>query len=460
MDNKSSRPPARSKVGGGAAARAASVIRAVAKGKSMSRLPGALGITIGGEIKDTRNSEESQAERDSNQPPHHGGVGFAGGAGEVIPDAADPGGHIRFGSEASGAVIIGEDGSIFRRDTSVDIPVVSRTMSAAPTCHGGWNNQSVSAPASHQGRDTLGFAFHLGTATLGHTRCSLGTPCDEECGYGTGCDAGCAIAHGQGSISSGAYDGLVTGMGTGIAGVHGGVPGGYRGGGPGGQPPGGNAPWRPGGNFKGGPGGPPGGGGGYRGSFEGLGGDQVNFFITFLLEVLGVLVFFAICTITFWITLGYHVVTLLVDLKNAERNVQVAVAIVFGVLLLAFAISLITNHSGSCCHAKDRHRSRSRSSCPFARPKPKSKPKHRSCPHAKVSCPAKPRCKKPAERRRSTCGMKAESAFSPCRRKVRYTDCEGRAIFINSRRYAIPTEMKQPPTMVLWLRDMISRWMQ
>lgn len=439
-------------------------MRAVAKSRGIARLPGALGITIGGEVN---GPPDPQDERDSSLPPHHGGVGFAGGGADIIPD---PDSHIRFGSdESGGGIVFGEANSIFGRDTYEELGQANqgRTLSSAPTCHGGWNSQPGSTVA-HQGRDTLGFAFHLGTATLGHTRCSLGAPCDEDCGYGTGCDAGCATAHGQGSVSSDPYGGVVTGMGTGIAMVHGGVPGGYPGGGPGGggqpggQPPGGNVAWRPGGNFKAGPGG--GGGGGQRGSYgmEGMGGDQLNFFITFLLEVLGVLVFFAICTITFWITLGYHVVTLLVDLKNAERNVQVAVGIIFGVLLLAFAISMITNRSGSCCHARDRHRYRSsRSSCSFTRHKPKPKPKHRGCPHKPAGCPAQHKCKKAAsaERRRSPCGMKVEH-HSPCRRKPRYSDCEGRAIFINSRRYAIPTEMKQPPTMVLWLRDMISRWMQ
>lgn len=255
-------------------------MRAVAKSRGIARPPGALGITIGGEVKAT---SDPQDERESSQPPHHGGVGFAGGSADVIPD---PNSHIRFGSDESvGGLAFGRDTYEEQDDRSSQ----DRGMSATPTCHGGWNSQPATT-AIHKGRDTLGFAFQLGTATLGHTRCSLGAPCDEDCGYGTGCDAGCATAHGQGSVSSDPYGGVVTGTGTGIAGIHGGVPGGYPAGGPGGGKPGGNVPWRPGGPPGGGGGG--GGGGGYRGSFglEGMGGDQLNFFITFLLEVLGVLV--------------------------------------------------------------------------------------------------------------------------------------------------------------------------
>ncbi|XP_017005423.2 uncharacterized protein [Drosophila takahashii] len=320
-------------------------------------------------------------------------------------------------------------------------------MESSPSlgaCSHGWAQQQQHQPASgHTGRDTLGFAIQLGTATMGHNRCSLGVNCDEDCGYGTGCDAGCGAAHGI-DPGSFAYPGALD---------HGpplviSQPGFAAG--SGGAPPVGGG-YVPGGGYKPVP-------SVQRGSMgSDFGSDQLNFFITFLLEVLGVLVFFAICTITFWITLGYHVVQLLVDLKNADRNVQVAVVIVFGLLLMAFAISQVTNRNGSCCHSRDRARSRSKGGgiCPFHRStksaKAKTKPKSYA-PKAK-SCAYKPKSQKAAA---STCAAKLDFHSH---RKPRYTDCEGRAIFLSSRRYAIPTEMKQPPTIVLWLRDALARMM-
>ncbi|XP_016962917.1 uncharacterized protein LOC108033186 [Drosophila biarmipes] len=322
-------------------------------------------------------------------------------------------------------------------------------------CSHGWTQQQHQPASGHAGRDTLGFAIHLGTATLGHNRCSLGVNCDEDCGYGTGCDAGCGEAHG---IDPGSF--VIPGPaapGPALVMQQAGPPvnSALRGAqGPAVGPAGGYAA---GGGYKPGP-------PGQRGSMgSDFGSDQLNFFITFLLEVLGVLVFFAICTITFWITLGYHVVQLLVDLKNADRNVQVAVAIVFGLLLIAFAISQVTNRSGACCHSRDRARSRSKGGgmCPFHR-STKSKAKPKSCAPKTKSCAYKPKNKRaPNEaggcRRASSCAAKIDFHSH---RKTRYTDCEGRAIFLSSRRYAIPTEMKQPPTIVLWLRDAVAHMMQ
>ncbi|EDX02562.1 uncharacterized protein LOC6525619 [Drosophila yakuba] len=299
-------------------------------------------------------------------------------------------------------------------------------------CRHGWTARQPPTGAGHAGRDTLGFAINLGTATLGHERCSLGVACDEDCGYGTGCDAACGEAHGV-DPGSFVYPGTLGNAPLILAPASGGpaAPSALRGAQGGGYKPVGAA---------------------QRGSFGAdFGSDQLNFFITFLLEVLGVLVFFAICTITFWITLGYHVVQLLVDLKNADRNVQVAVAIVFGLLLVAFAISQVTHLSGSCCRSRDRARSRAKGGgIGFFHRSSKSKTK--SSASKTRSCAHKPKIKKAA-----SCGP---SLGFHSHRKMRYTDCEGRAIFLSSRRYAIPTEMKQPPTIVLWMRDALARMMQ
>ncbi|EDV46453.1 uncharacterized protein LOC6550076 [Drosophila erecta] len=307
----------------------------------------------------------------------------------------------------------------------------SQSMGA---CRRGWTQRQRQTTSGPRGRDTLGFAINLGTTTLGHNRCSLGIACDEDCGYGTGCDAACGEAHG---IDPGSFF-LPGTMGNGPLIL---APGS---GGPAAQS---TLRGAQGGGYK-----PV--GAGQRGSFgTDFGSEQLNFIITFLLEVLGVLVFFAICTITFWITLGYHVVQLLMDLKNADRNVQVAVAIVFGLLLVAFAISQVTNLSGSCCHSRDRARSRTKcGGIGFFHRSSKSKTKPKSCASKTKSCAHKPKIKKAA-----TCGP---SLGFHSHRKTRYTDCEGRAIFLSSRRYAIPTEMKQPPTIVLWMRDTLARMMQ
>jgi len=154
-------------------------------------------------------------------------------------------------------------------------------------CSHGWTQQQQQPASGHAGRDTLGFAIHLGTATMGHNRCSLGVNCDEDCGYGTGCDAGCSDAHG---IEPGSFaiprptdpgPSLVMSQGgppvsSALRGAQGpavGPAGGYPAGGYGAG--GGYKPISP----------------GQRGSMgTDFGSDQLNFFITFLLEVLGVLV--------------------------------------------------------------------------------------------------------------------------------------------------------------------------
>lgn len=154
--------------------------------------------------------------------------------------------------------------------------------------------------------------------------------------------------------------------------------------------------------------------------------------------------FFVICIVTFWLALGHYIIRLLVDLKNADRNVQVAVAIVIGLLFLAFAVCHVTSWRGSCCRASDRSRFQwfRTGSCG-----PKPKPKTTNL--ANILTQIKRAMTFVGGS--SSCGAKRE--ISPCQQRPRYSDCEGRAIFINSRRYAIPTEMKQPPTIVLWLLD-------
>ncbi|EDW86363.1 uncharacterized protein Dwil_GK15481 [Drosophila willistoni] len=308
----------------------------------------------------------------------------------------------------------------------------------------------------HVGRDTLGHALDLqtsGVALMG--MCTDDVECDENCGYGTGCVHGC-YTRTRGSL--------------------------------GGVKPGGRAESRP--NDMRGPVG-----------VNIFGNEQVNCFVTFLMEMLGILVFFAICTITFWITLGYYIVQLVVDLKNADRFVQTAVAIIFCLLVLAFCITLVTTykpgHSRSGCRNKDK--------CRQVQSKVVSTAKGRrgggSCtkctslkPVKNVSCKKKTStfslmAKKAKTTTTCASGSKAKSsakrsarpkfltwallknackriaprarkpiAVSPCKSSTRrYTDCQGRAIFQNSKRFAIPTEMKQPPALVVWLRDLMCR---
>lgn len=138
-------------------------------------------------------------------------------------------------------------------------------------CHHGWAARQQQVAAGPAGRDTLGFAISLGAANLGQNRCSLGVACDEDCGYGTGCDFGCGQAHG---VDPGSFLGPGT-MGTGPLILTTGS---------GGPPVQSALRGAQGGGYKQV-------GAGQRGTFgTDFGSEQLNFFITFLLEVLGVLV--------------------------------------------------------------------------------------------------------------------------------------------------------------------------
>ncbi|BFG00503.1 uncharacterized protein DMAD_00477 [Drosophila madeirensis] len=213
--------------------------------------------------------------------------------------------------------------------------------------------------------------------------------------------------------------------------------------------------------------------------------ETINLALTLIIEIFGVLVFFAVCTISFWITLGYYVVKLLVDLKNADKRVKTAVAIVVGLLMIAFLVTLVTNREGGfCCRGKSRAKARSRWSlncCPRLRGLLNVKGKV-------VAVPACPKLKPPAcpaaspkttsVRQPKVCKQKVKSVQNKSDRKpikcwlgkcnieptsgptkVRYTDKQVRAIYTNSKRYAIPCEMKQPPMVIVWIRELIARLM-
>ncbi|XP_017034209.1 uncharacterized protein [Drosophila kikkawai] len=305
-------------------------------------------------------------------------------------------------------------------------------------------------------RNTMGFASYMKAAT----RCSLDRQCDEDCGYGTGCAAECRDDHGiepeslPGSLTIPSLG--LTGMGgpsayPGLPARQSGSPGyGER---QGGYPiPDGRSSWRdepctdsscpwP----------------------KHDDGGQLNFYVMLLLEVFCVLIFFALCTITFWVTLVYHFVKLLVELKNADRNIQVAVAIAFGLLFLAFAICHVTSGRSGCCgrsSERSHHFWSKGGSCHKCNAKSNTPTIAKFLLKIKkvlsFSCGS---CNSSSSSRKQStpCGAKKEVARST--RKPRYSDCEGRAIFINSRRYAIPTEMKQPPTILIWLLDVVGRYM-
>ncbi|KAM8720566.1 hypothetical protein ACLKA7_006583 [Drosophila subpalustris] len=202
--------------------------------------------------------------------------------------------------------------------------------------------------------------------------------------------------------------------------------------------------------------------------------EYVNMIVTFLMEVLGILVFFSICTITFWITLGYYIVQLLIDLKNADRNVHVAVGVVLSLLVLAFAITLVTHIDGSCRNRVQAIRKGIESSATTSASSCKKCTKSATAA-AKRSCAMK--CKmsskpklKPTPTKSQKCPMlsvkpqppKATPKATPCQKSKTlkkpknsrgYTDCQGRAIFNRSRRNSILIEMKQPPTWIIWLRE-------
>ncbi|XP_017869868.1 PREDICTED: uncharacterized protein LOC108618385 [Drosophila arizonae] len=182
--------------------------------------------------------------------------------------------------------------------------------------------------------------------------------------------------------------------------------------------------------------------------------EYVNAAVTFLIEMLGILVFFAICTFTFWITLGYYIVQLVVDLINADRNVHVAMGTVFVLLVFAFAITVFT-HSHGCCHAKASDaimKGGPSTSC-----KPSLLPKKRALSKCRPTTLPKPHPHPPHAKPKTPCCAQSNKK-STCSRsfKQRYSDCQGRKIFDRSRRSAILTEMKQPPTWLIWLRESVN----
>ncbi|XP_034138937.1 uncharacterized protein LOC117590428 [Drosophila guanche] len=211
--------------------------------------------------------------------------------------------------------------------------------------------------------------------------------------------------------------------------------------------------------------------------------ETINLALTLIIEIFGVLVFFAVCTISFWITLGYYVVKLLVDLKNADKRVKTAVAIVVGLLMMAFLVTLVTNREGGfCCRAKSRAKAGSRWSlnccprlkgllnvkakvvavpaklkpptCPAASPKTTSVRQPKVCKQ-KVKSVAIKSGRQPIKCWLGKCNIEPRSGPT----KVRYTDKQVRAIYTNSKRYAIPCEMKQPPMVIVWIRELIARLM-
>ncbi|XP_020801567.1 uncharacterized protein LOC110178709 [Drosophila serrata] len=364
---------------------------------------------------------------------------------DEIPRASDEsdekGGALRFASESSQDGIPGA--TYYERDSSIESDLIKPTQDTG----------SCNRPQGRTvGRNTMGFNSYMKSVA----RCPDDVECSDECGYGTGCQMQCREIHGiapDSLTSSLTLPNLsITAQTAPI--VYPGLsarPGGSN-----------NYPDMQIAGYNDSSGGP------YRTLMEcpdSCPGDtttQLNFYIMLLLEVFGVLIFFAICTITFWITLAYHFIKLLVELKNADRNTQVAVAIVFGLLFLAFAICHLTSGRSTCCRHSDRSHRRNwkkGASCHTVKPEPRTPITVRVLSQIKklmsLGCG---KCNSSRPKASSPCKAKKE-VVAPCRRKPKYSDCEGRAIFINSRRYAIPTEMKQPPTILLWLLDVIGRYM-
>lgn len=149
--------------------------------------------------------------------------------------------------------------------------------------------------------------------------------------------------------------------------------------------------------------------------------------------------FFAVCTITFWVALGYYMAQLVVNLKKADRNVHVAISIVLGMLMLMFAITMVT-------HGQQRSKSLGitgkakglASHLPGRGSTQKVKPKGLSMVMPK---------------------MKPKAAKNLGKMKRKYTDCQGRAIYNTARRNSVVIEMKQPPTWLIWLNDFLNDFM-
>ncbi|XP_068154916.1 uncharacterized protein [Drosophila tropicalis] len=339
-----------------------------------------------------------------------------------------------------------------------DEPTMEDEQPCIAHARGGLRTTTKVVGPRNVGRDTLGHTLDLQGSGVGFTgMCTDDVECDEFCGYGTGCVHGCST---RTRATPGGRSGEVM--------------------------PGGRDESRP--NDMRGPVG-----------VNIFGNEHVNCFVTFLMEMLGILVFFAICTITFWITLGYYIVQLVVDLKNADRYVQTAVAIIFCLLVLAFCITLVTTHSPgqsrSSCRNKDKCRQvQSKvvvtargekggncTKCTSLKPVKNVSSKKKTSTFSLLAKKAKTTTTCSSANKAKSCKRSARPKLlswallknalkriaprarkpivaSPCKSTTRrYTDCQGRAIFQNSKRYAIPTEMKQPPALLVWLRDLMCR---
>ncbi|XP_032597156.1 uncharacterized protein LOC6569243 [Drosophila grimshawi] len=170
--------------------------------------------------------------------------------------------------------------------------------------------------------------------------------------------------------------------------------------------------------------------------------EYINMFINCLLEVLGILVFFAICTIAFWLTLGYHLVQLLISLIHADRSVHMAIGIVLALLILACTVTLSTQPGGV--------------SPIFSCSKCKQPSKSTSVNQIKLSIFAKIKAMLPVLGKEQ---QQKQSNKDKSRGARSYSDCQGRKIFNNLRRSALLMEMKQPPTWIIWLSDFVNRFL-
>ncbi|EDV95350.1 GH17622 [Drosophila grimshawi] len=177
-------------------------------------------------------------------------------------------------------------------------------------------------------------------------------------------------------------------------------------------------------------------------SLQALLNEYINMFINCLLEVLGILVFFAICTIAFWLTLGYHLVQLLISLIHADRSVHMAIGIVLALLILACTVTLSTQPGGV--------------SPIFSCSKCKQPSKSTSVNQIKLSIFAKIKAMLPVLGKEQ---QQKQSNKDKSRGARSYSDCQGRKIFNNLRRSALLMEMKQPPTWIIWLSDFVNRFL-
>lgn len=124
---------------------------------------------------------------------------------------------------------------------------------------------------------------------------------------------------------------------------------------------------------------------------------------------------------------------MVVNLKKADRNVHVAISIVLGMLMLMFAITMVT-HGQRFTHQRSKSSGKSLAS---------HLPGHRV-----VAQRHKPKAMPMALPR-----MKPKLAAKMTRK---YTDCQGRAIYNTARRNSVVIEMKQPPTWLVWLNDYLT----